>query len=520
MFLGFTIGILLVFMLCSANSFAKFPPVVGARVHGSVMACVPPATTLTTDGTIDSFDELFPGKMPSWLIDRCQELGFMSATKVQRLALPDIFDGKDVILQAHTGSGKTLTYALPILSKIDPNRAAIQAVIVVPTRELGLQVAGILRQLASASEDKILVMSVMEGSKNRRQALWAKAEPPHVVVGNPRSLQRLVDNGHLRLQAVNCVVLDEVDACLISIDTRAELHALLSRHLSSSFQMAEDEDQVACRNMEVNRVFVDRCKGRTGGTSYRNSRQTILCSATIPQRQHFATQCFKQGWTETVPVVIHPEGGAGMVPEQVTHEFVECTAESRVALTMYLLETERARCLKGGGEKRGFQAICFTDDESVAARLGARLVKAQSEGKMGGYAVLGSEKGLNARADALDDFRRTAAEAEAARDPISGAAAEAKGWSGGARTEVLVAASSLAARGLDIPGISTVVMLDLPDRSEDYVHRAGRAGRLGREGRVITLVRDGQQFVLDRYSNELGVEIKQRVVKMVSKEEQ
>jgi superfamily II DNA or RNA helicase len=79
-----------------------------------------------------------------------------------------IFSGKDVILQAQTGSGKTLVYALPVLSKVDPSRAAIQAVIVVPSRELGLQVAGILKQLASASPKKIMVMSLVEGSQNRR----------------------------------------------------------------------------------------------------------------------------------------------------------------------------------------------------------------------------------------------------------------------------------------------------------------------------------------------------------------
>lgn len=59
-----------------------------------------------------------------------------------------------------------------------------------------------------------MIMPVVEGSKNRRQQLWAIAEPPHVVVGNPRALQRLVDMGRLRLNSVNFVVVDEVDACL------------------------------------------------------------------------------------------------------------------------------------------------------------------------------------------------------------------------------------------------------------------------------------------------------------------
>lgn len=70
--------------------------------------------------------------------------------------------------------------------------------------------------------------------------LWAAAEPPHIVVGNPKALQKLVDRGKLRLNAVDVVVLDEVDACLIEPDTKQELHKLLSRHLSSTFSTAEE----------------------------------------------------------------------------------------------------------------------------------------------------------------------------------------------------------------------------------------------------------------------------------------
>lgn len=72
-------------------------------------------------------------------------------------------------MQAHTGSGKTLVYSLPILSRIAPSHAAIQAVIVVPTRELGLQVTSVLKKLAAGCPaGKIGIMSVVEGSKNRR----------------------------------------------------------------------------------------------------------------------------------------------------------------------------------------------------------------------------------------------------------------------------------------------------------------------------------------------------------------
>lgn len=144
--------------------------------------------------------------------------------------------GKDVLIQAQTGSGKTLAYCLPILSSIDPCRSAIQVVIVVPTRELALQVTKELRKLCSTCKPKIQVMTVMSGSINKRyfcgllyiihsyqssrQQIWASVEPPHIVVGNPSALQSLVDMGKLRLNSVSYVVVDEVDACFSNDDTR------------------------------------------------------------------------------------------------------------------------------------------------------------------------------------------------------------------------------------------------------------------------------------------------------------
>ena len=183
---------------------------------------------------VDSFKNLGAGEIPQWLLERCEKLGYTNPTPVQEAALPAVFGGRDVILQAQTGSGKTLVYSIPVLSKIDAKRAAIQAVIVVPSRELGLQVAGILKQLANGSPDKIMIMSLMEGSNNRRQQLWATAEPPHIVVGNPRSIQKIVDVGRLRLNSVAFVVVDEVDACLINSETRQVRRFLVwSDHIRS-----------------------------------------------------------------------------------------------------------------------------------------------------------------------------------------------------------------------------------------------------------------------------------------------
>lgn len=87
-------------------------------------------------------------------------------------------------------------------------------------------------------------MSVLEGSRNKRQRAWAWADPPHIVIGNPDNLTNLVKTGAIRVNAVRYVVVDEVDACLLSEGTRASLHELLAKSLSPT-HAEEDEAREA-----------------------------------------------------------------------------------------------------------------------------------------------------------------------------------------------------------------------------------------------------------------------------------
>jgi len=116
---------------------------------------------------LNSFKSSFGSNIPDWLHANLEKLGYSEPTVAQQESLPLIFEGEDVILQSQTGSGKTLAYSLPILSQIDTSRAAIQAVIVVPTRELGMQVSAVLKQLSSGAPEKVMIMPLVEGSKNR-----------------------------------------------------------------------------------------------------------------------------------------------------------------------------------------------------------------------------------------------------------------------------------------------------------------------------------------------------------------
>ena len=153
---------------------------------------------------------------------------FQSPTPAQASAIPSIVqDDSDALIHARTGSGKTLAYLLPLIERIDSSRQATQACIVVPTRELGLQVAKVLRRLTKGT-----VMSLLDGSSLKRQRTWAWAEPPHCVVGNPTPLRRMADEAGLKsLDACSYVVVDEVDSFLDDDERRESLHRLLNDHL-------------------------------------------------------------------------------------------------------------------------------------------------------------------------------------------------------------------------------------------------------------------------------------------------
>ena len=135
------------------------------------------------------------------------------------------------------------------------------------------------------------VMSVLEGSSNKRQRAWAWADPPHIVIGNPENLSKLVATGAIRVNAVSYVVVDEVDACLLSEATRSWLHELLARSLSPTHS---DDDEG--ENEEETARLIAAGAGRVTGAAAPvmrrvKDRQTVFASATVPQHNHFVRQC-------------------------------------------------------------------------------------------------------------------------------------------------------------------------------------------------------------------------------------
>ena len=137
------------------------------------------------------------------------QLGFNEMTPIQAESLPIILEGRDLIAQAKTGSGKTAAFGLGILHKLRPARFSIQALVLCPTRELAGQVAEELRRLARA-ENNIKVLTITGGVPMQRQ-IDSLAHGVHIVVGTPGRVLDHIRRGTIDLSPVETLVLDEAD---------------------------------------------------------------------------------------------------------------------------------------------------------------------------------------------------------------------------------------------------------------------------------------------------------------------
>lgn len=162
------------------------------------------------DAQTASFDRL---PLTPALLQGVQSLGYTQMTPVQAQSLPAILDGRDLIAQAPTGSGKTAAFGLGLLHRLDPAAGSTQAVVLCPTRELADQVGKQLRRLAFAMPN--LKLSILCGGMPLAPQLDSLAQhAPQVVVGTPGRLQELLRKRALDLSAVRTLVFDEADRML------------------------------------------------------------------------------------------------------------------------------------------------------------------------------------------------------------------------------------------------------------------------------------------------------------------
>ncbi|KAJ0967048.1 hypothetical protein J5N97_023965 [Dioscorea zingiberensis] len=413
------------------------------------------------------------------LIDRLQEVGLTVPTDVQCAAIPTISQNRDVVIQSYTGSGKTLAYLLPILSEIGPLRKSneedhadkkpgIEAVIVAPSRELGMQIVREVEKLLGPA-DKKLVQQLVGGANPSRQEEALKKNKPVIVVGTPGRIAEISATGKLHTHGCRFLVLDEVDQ-LLSFNFREDMHRIIGH---------------------VGRRKGSQPSGMLGPLGRRSERQTIMVSATVP----FSVVRAARSWGQD-PLLVRAKSVAPLdsisVPRPVSFDHSSDTTSTASSVTQGAADSlppalKHYYCVTKGQHKVDTLRRCVhaLDAKSVIAfmnhtkqlkdvvfKLEARGIKA---------AELHGDLGKLARSTTLKKFKN-------------------------GELRILVT-NELSARGLDVSECDLVVNLELPTDAIHYAHRAGRAGRLGRKGNVVSVCEQPEAFVVKKLQRQLGVSI-------------
>ncbi|XP_038874422.1 DEAD-box ATP-dependent RNA helicase 13 isoform X1 [Benincasa hispida] len=405
------------------------------------------------------------------LMKSIYKLGFKEPTAIQKACIPAAaYQGKDVVGAAETGSGKTLAFGLPILQRfldereksgkmseekgVDAKRYAprslLRALIITPTRELALQVTDHLKAVAVGTD--IRVVPIVGGMSTEKQERLLRMRP-EVVVGTPGRLWELMSGGekHLvELQTLSFFVLDEADRMIENGHFR-ELQSIIDM-LPVTNGSAEN-----LQNAE---------NSLTTPSSQRKKRQTLVFSATLSLSSDFRKKLKRgslrpnQSGIDGFNSIEALSERAGIRPNvaiinltntsvlanNLEESFIECREEDKDAYLYYILS------VYGQG-----RTIVFCTSIAALRHIAALL-------SIVGVNVLTlhAQRQQRARLKAIDRFR-------------------------GNHNGILIA-TDVAARGLDIPGVRTVVHYQLPHSAEVYVHRSGRTARASADGCSIALV--------------------------------
>ena len=164
------------------------------------------------DDINENVDSIFPGMALKDATKRAiSRMDISEPTPIQEKSIPRLLESRDLIGQARTGSGKTLAFAVPMVEKCDPTAPQIQALVLVPTRELAIQVAEVTTALAST---RGLRVTLLYGGRSIKPEYRALKSGAHIVIGTPGRTLDHVRQGTLNLRSVRFMVLDEADEML------------------------------------------------------------------------------------------------------------------------------------------------------------------------------------------------------------------------------------------------------------------------------------------------------------------
>lgn len=339
-------------------------------------------------------------KLKPFLLEAISQLGFQEPTEIQEKIIPIIQNKKSVIGQSQTGSGKSHSFLLPLLNKIDPDKDEVQVVITSPSRELAEQLYQASLQLVESAPKEIRVSNFVGGTDKKRQIAKLQNIQPHIVIGTPGRILDLVSEQALKIYTATAFVIDEADMTL-------------------DLGFLHDVDEIATRLPA--------------------ELQMLVFSATIPNK----LQPFLKKYMENPEIVkLAPKDIIAPTIENLLlatrgHEKINVLSEvlslGQPYFTLIFANTkQKVNEIAKGLQERGFECAVIHGD--VPARERKRIMR---------------------RIHNLE-FQ-------------------------------FLVATDLAARGIDIEGVSHVINYEIPRESEFFVHRIGRTGRKNMPGTAITL---------------------------------
>ena len=352
-----------------------------------------------------------------------ETLGFKSPTDIQYKSIPSILKGEDVLGIAHTGTGKTAAFAIPVIDNIHKYKSSkrtngIKCIVMVPTRELAMQIGDVFKNLTKHTKVKSFPLF---GGVDQNHQIKKLQDGIDILITTPGRMFDLINQGFIDLKNVSTLVLDEADKML-------------------DLGFIEDIEY-------VKRMLVRK-------------HQTLFFSATI--NKEIKKLAFSQVKSNAIRIQISPDDP---VSKNVSHyvTFIEMD-DKRFFLERFIKENPEAKM------------IVF-----VRTRVRAeRVVKAMARAEIAAHAIHG-DKDQDERSDVMKKFR-----------------------SGEYR---ILIATDVSARGIDIPDVEFVINYDLPELSENYVHRVGRTGRGVNKGTAVSFCSEDEKDRLNEIQSFLTKDI-------------
>ncbi len=352
------------------------------------------------------------------LLENLSKISFNKPTEVQERTMPLALAGDDIVVNSKSGTGKTGAFLIPTIQMLKPGDA-MGAIVVVPTRELAIQVFDLVKKLTAGSKIK---GALIYGGASMTPQIDSLRRLPNIIVGTPGRIIDFMERGELKVNRAGILILDEADVML---------------------------DMGFVEDMEYIMSVMPKDK------------QTMLFSATISERLSKLSRKYMKD-----PKYLNISRDKELTVTSISHEYAMSKRSAKIATLITYISEFKPR-----------KSIIFSDTKRNADYLYDTLVRQ-------GYkaTVMHGDLKQSQRERALEEFRRNAQ---------------------------FMVATNVAARGLDVKGVSHVINYDTPSEPFVYVHRVGRSARMGADGAAFSIVSPEDVGLIRQIEQSAKIRIKQ-----------